>query len=159
MSNLITSPVGEIKFMALSHKVRKKPGDEEATVYTMRLEFEGTNQEALAFKEQLEAINPSLIGTKTVNKAGNFTVNASSKFEVKVLDSDGNQLTADQVPSFPKGSTGQASMVVKPYTGNSLGGTINLIAVGLKDLNLAEATGSSNDSSHLDELRAKISSS
>ena len=156
MSNeLITSPLGEIRFLALRNKVKKKPNDTEATVFAVRLEFDGTKKENLEFKKKLEAINSAIIGTKSA-APGNFTVQASSKYDVKVIDNLGNQLDKAEYPSFPKGSSGTASIVIKPYTGNKLGGSINLVAVGLGELQLAEFE--KKDSSFLNDLRNAIKS-
>jgi len=128
MSDLITSPLGTIKFCALNRKVTKKPTDTEPTVYTLKLEFDGDDPKAQEFKASVESVNPGLIGTKHASKPGNFTVQASTKFTVDVYGQDGTKF--EEVPGV---ANGQASMVVKPYTKNQLGGSLNLIAAVLAE--------------------------
>lgn len=154
-NELITSPLGTIQFMALAYKVRKSPEDTERSVYTIRLEFDGNTKEGKAFRKTVESINANLIGTKNASAPGHFTVSAKSKFDVKVLDADGTQLLGEEIPKFTKGSTGQAVMMVKPYTGNALGGTLNLVGVGIHALDLVEAE-ETQSSGAIDALREAL---
>lgn len=135
-TELITSPEGTIEFMALRFKVAKKPTDEEKTVYAVKLSFED-NAANQSFKNQIQAINPKLVGTNP-DAPGRFTVRASSKYEVRVLDTSGNKITQSEIPVMTKGSTGTAVVMLKPYMGNKLGGSLNLVGVAITSLDLAE---------------------
>lgn len=139
---VITSPVGQIQFMALNRKVKNKPTDEEPSVYTIRLAFDGNTAEGAEFRDTISEVNAGLIGTKHAPAEGWYTVKASTKFDVEVLGPDGE--TMEEVPYFTKGSTGTAAISVKPYTGNSLGGSINLTGVAILELDIAESESSGN---------------
>lgn len=133
---MIISPAGNIKFVALNRKVKRKPTDAENTVYTIKLEFDGSEPGVAEFKSQIEDVNPGLIGTKGASKPGNFTVQASTRYEVEVFDGEGNTIL--DVPSI---SEGKAIMGVTPNTKNPLGGSLYLNEVGL--LEYVEYEGSS----------------
>lgn len=152
MSDLIKSPVGEIQFMALNNKVKKNVSEDSPEGYTIRLKFDGTTNEGATFRETVEKINANLVGTKHVNKEGEYTVRAFTKFDVEVFDSEGN--TLEERPNFFKDSTGTASMIIKPYTGNSMGGTINLVAVVINELDTSES--SADQSTLLDQIKDMI---
>ena len=138
MSDEIISPKGKIQFAALTHLVKRKPESTEATVHTIRLEFEGTSDKGATFKEAIEKINPALLGKKHASKPGNYTVQASTKFDVTVYDKDGNKMS-----DVPMIAGGTASMIVTPYTGNALGGALNLAGVVLYEVDVFESTGES----------------
>lgn len=131
MSEAILSPKGSIQFCALTRKVKKKPQDTENTVYTVRLEFNGSAKGVASFRKRIEAVNKAIIGTKHASKPGNFTVQASTKFTVNVGDEEGRRLKLEEIPSYIK--SGTAAIVVMPYTGNKLGGSLNLQDVILYD--------------------------
>ena len=150
MSELIKSPFGKITFSALNRKVKRKQDDTEATVYTLRLEFDGNTPEGATFKSQIEEVNDRIIGTKNASAPGFFTVQASSKFPVMVVDKDGHEFDFEAIPSITEG---HAKMMVRPYTGNSLGGSINLVAVGLGDY--VEYQGADEDGKTSEERRAE----
>lgn len=135
MTKLITSPVGKISFSALNRKVKKAPTDTEATVFTLRLEIDGRTEEGAAFKKAVAEVNKGCIGTKHASDADHFTVQASTKFQPDVLTSEGEKLSAEEIPSL-KGGT--ASMVLAPYLGNKLGGSLNLVTVVLGETELFE---------------------
>ena len=160
---LLTSPVGTIQYMAIKNKVRNKPTDEEASVYTVRLEFDGNTEEGKAYKKTVEGINSALIGTKNASQKGNFTVKASTKWYPKVIDSTGELITQEEAPVFYPKSTGQAAMTVKAFTGNSLGGSLNLVGIAISHLDLAEKpeeSGQGGASAEIVErLRAAIAKS
>lgn len=151
-SSYLTSPIGEIQFMALAKPVKKYIGDDAPLVYTIRLKFDGSTNEGKAWKKEIEKINPNLIGTKHTNSSTEFTVRASTKFEVKVTDSKGNEL--EEAPMFFGDSKGTAKMVVEPWTGNSMGGSINLAAVVIDTLD--NSTSGGDRESKLDALKATL---
>ncbi len=158
---LLTSPTGTIQYMALKNKVKNKPTDDEYTVFTLRLEFDGNDPEAIAFKEAVAKVNPSLIGKENATTPDNFTVKASTKWYPKAIDQTGELITQDDAPVFYPGSTGTAVMTVKPYTGNALGGSLNLIGVAIVSLELAEKPEQEGGQSAeiVDRLRAAIAKS
>lgn len=151
-SSYLTSPIGEIQFMALAKPVKKYIGNDAPLVYTIRLKFDGSTNEGKAWKKEIEKINPNLIGTKHTNSSTEFTVRASTKFEVKVTDSKGNEL--EEAPMFFGDSKGTAKMVVEPWTGNSMGGSINLAAVVIDTLD--NSTSGGDRESKLDALKATL---
>lgn len=159
MSNkleFITSPVGKILFLALRNPVPAIYGDSESPkVYVCRLEIDGTTAEGKAFRKEVEAINPNIIGTKNA-KEGHYTVKAASKYLPTVFDSEGEAIKEkDSLPFFSKGSTGTARMQIKPFTGNKLGGSINLLTVQLFDLELVKTQ---EGPSVMEQLQAALKS-
>jgi hypothetical protein len=135
-TNYLTSPKGEIQFMALNRKVSKDMKDDSVQGYVVRLKFNDTTAEGAAWRKTIAAINPNLIGTKNVNNKNEYTVKAFSRYLPEIIDGNGDQL--EDIPNFFASSTGTASIVVQPYTGNSLGGTINLAAVVIHDIDVGE---------------------
>lgn len=133
----IVSPVGTIQFMALARPVKKYDSEDAPLVYTIRLKFDSATAEGKAFKKTIEAINPNLIGTKHTDKATEYTVRAASRFEVVMTDAKGNEL--EEAPLFFADSKGTAKMSVKPYTGNKMGGSINLEGVTICSLETNES--------------------
>lgn len=159
--NLLTSPVGEIQFMAVGRPVANSKGGE---VYTIRLALDSkadaewiskiadinSNKPVTAqsYRGKSEAVKEILASGKTL-------ISAETKFEVPVYDKEGNQL--EEAPSFFADSTGTAQMVVQPYTKSEKGGTINLVAVIIHSIDSA-TTGSSDESreSRLAQLKAAV---
>lgn len=140
--------------MFINRKVRKYGVTEgPGTQYEVQLRFDGNTAEGKAFRKAVEAINPNIVGTKHVEKDGQFTVRATTQFQPKVLDAAGEELQAEDIPGFPQGSTGTAAITVKEFKGK-MGSGIKLIGIGLSELNLSEAAQKS--SSSLDALRASI---
>lgn len=137
LSDFITSPVGEIKFLALKHKVSGNMNNTGEPVYTIKLAFDGTSPEDKAFKAAIEEVNPKILGVKHA-PAGGYTVLAKTYFDVKVLDAEGNTIEHEDLPVFITGSTGTARMIVKPCHKSELGGLINLICVQILTLDLVE---------------------
>lgn len=157
-NNLITSPLCHIQYMALRHKVRNKPGDEEATVYTVRVEpVEANSEKAKAFKDAVAKVNKNIISTKHASQPGSFTVKASTQWFPKVIDDSGELLTQDQMPTFYPGSKGKAVITVKPNKTNPLGGNINLIGVALTEMELTDKPeGNDGTSDIVDRLRESL---
>lgn len=156
-SNLLTSPWGEIQFLALNTKVKKYPTEDAPDVYTVRLRFDGSTEAGKAWRAAIEDINPNLIGTKHINSPDEFTVRAATQFDVMVTDANGNEM--DDAPNFySDSSSGTARMVVQPYTKNTMGGTINLVAVAIgEDFDPGESKGGSVDrSAILDQIRKAV---
>lgn len=131
--NLLTSPVGEIQFLAVNRPVKNSKGTE---VRTVRIAFD--SKKDADFISQIAAINSSKPVTastyrgknaeiKALLEKGKTLISAETRFEVPVYDGNGNKL--EEAPNFFKESTGTAQMVVQPYTKSAKGGTINLMAV------------------------------
>jgi len=152
--NLLTSPTGTIQFLALNKPVAKYIGDGAPLVYTVRLKFDSATKEGAAWKKSIEDLNPNLIGTKHTDSKTEFTVRAATKFEVKVTDGNGNEM--EEAPMFFKDSKGTAKMIVAPYTGNSMGGSINLIAVVVESLESGSSTETSGREAKLNELKEAL---
>jgi len=127
---------GSKKFNALKKELGRYPSDEEAEnagitlVYSVRLEFDGNTAEGKDWKAKVSALNENIVGRTSATQPGNFTVQATSKFPVIVTDAEGTSLEGSAIPSL---SGGKAKMLVTPYQGNALGGSINLVAVNIKE--------------------------
>lgn len=134
MSEWLVSPVGEIKFMAVKQKYNNKmKGTQE---FSISIVLDEKDAGVKDFVAALKKVNPNL-GSTNGMEAGKVKVTASSQYQPKVEDPSGQQIEGDNIPFFPQGSTGKAEVVVKTFT-SSKGGGINLVAVGLKELNLGE---------------------
>lgn len=151
-SNYITSPKGEIIFMALNRKVAKAMTEGSPEGYMIKLRFNSNNKDHAEFKAAIAAINPNLIGTRNIENKGDFTVRAFSLFAPEVVNGNGDAM--EEIPNFYKDSKGTATMVVQPYTGNSLGGTITLAGVVIHELDSSETGADKN--SLLDQLRGAL---
>lgn len=137
-TNLITSPVGNIKFSAL-RSARKEQDKADGTpgrlLYSMRLEIEPTSAGADAFKTTLSDINDNLVVTRT--KAGklapgHYLFNTKSINKPKVYDKDMNQIDADLIPMIESGT---ARVIFSSFEGKGgLGGGLNLVGVQLLDV-------------------------
>lgn len=155
-TDYLTSPKGEIQFLALNRKVAKDMKPDSPEGYAVRLKFNVTTKEGAEWKKTINAINPNLIGTKHVNSKDEYTVRAFSKYLPEVVGNDGNAL--EELPNFYKNSTGTATMVVQPYTGNALGGAVTLAGIIIHDLDIGEQEvgGGENREAVLEQLRATI---
>lgn len=157
----ITSPVGKIMFMALKKPVKdlsSKDGDEGK--YTLRLEFDETNEGVEAFRNTIESINEGIIvttekvdGKKKNLPDGVFRINFKSNFPVKVIDSTGDELT--DIPYFGSGDTGTAMVTFKAVHREGNKGSLYLTSAALLELELAprETTVEFGDTA---QLLAKI---
>lgn len=156
-TSYLTSPKGEIQFLALNRKVSKDLTKDSVEGYAVRIKYSSATKEGAAWKATIAAINPNLIGTKHVNSKDEYTVRAFSKFLPEVLDNNGNNM--DEMPNFYKDSIGTATMVVTPYTGNAMGGTINLVGIVIHNIEEGENTGSGEVNGReavLENLRAAL---
>ena len=160
--NLLTSPVGEIVFMAAENPVKATKTDDKL-VYTIKLALD-SNQNA-DWLAEIAAINDAKVVTaktyrgksdavKAVLATGKSMVSASSKFKPEVFDGQGNKL--EEAPMFFAESTGTAQMIVQPYVG-AKGGTINLVGIIVHDITSPEGTGDTTDrETRLAQLRAIV---
>ena len=143
-SDFITSPIGEILFLALNNKVPKtdKKGSPEG--YTVRLKFTDTTKEGAAFKKTIAAINKDLIGPKDKSglKPGEYIVRAFTQFAPVVLDGEGNPM--EELPNFYADSTGTASMVVTAFDTEN-GGGINLAGVKIYTIEVGDHPGTTEE--------------
>lgn len=151
-TELLTSPKGEIQFLALANPVSKVPGAEDNKVYTVRLKFDSSTKEGAAWKKTVESINPNIVGTKHTNTKTEYTVRATSKYQPKVTDAKGNEL--EEMPMFFSDSSGTAKIIIQPYYGNKMGGAINLVAVVICDLDAGTPASSRED--RLAQLKAAL---
>lgn len=154
--NLITSPVGEIQFMAA-----EKPTKDEK--YTVKLAFDSkVDKEFLA---QISAINKAVVVTsktyrgeseavlKVLNE-GKSMIEARTKFKPTVWDSQGNEL--DEAPMFFKDGKGTAQMIVSPFKGTK-GGSINLVGIIIHSIENAQNISTGGDrETRLAQLRAAV---
>lgn len=155
-TSYLTSPQGEIQFLALNRKVAKDMKADSAEGYAVRIKYTTATKEGAEWKKTISAINPNLIGTKHVDNKDEYTVRAFSIYMPEVIDGNGN--TLEELPNFYKTSTGVASMVVTPYTGNSMGGTINLAGIVIHEIDVGEAPegAGANREEVLAKLRATV---
>jgi hypothetical protein len=131
--NLLTSPIGDIQFLAVNRPVTNSKG---AEAYSIRLALDTVKDaEWIAQIAEINSNKPvtaqSYRGKNSAVKAllaqGKTLISAETKFEVPVYDKNGQKL--EEAPMFFADSTGTAQMVVQPYTKSEKGGTINLVAV------------------------------
>jgi hypothetical protein len=161
--NLLTSPVGEIVFMAAENPVRQSKSDDKL-VYTSKLAFD--NKKDKAWLAEVSAINDAKVVTArsyrgkdekliALLESGKSLVGANSKFKPTIYDAKGNQL--EEAPLFFGDSKGTAQMIVEPYIG-AKGGTINLISIIVHSIENAEGTSPTGDSreTRLAQLRAAV---
>jgi hypothetical protein len=159
MTNLLTSPAGEIQFLAVSRPVTNSKGTE---VYTIRLALD--SEKDAEFISQIAAINSNKPVTektyrgsnkeiKEMLSRGKTLISAETKFEVPVYDKDGQKM--EEAPMFFADSKGTAQMVVQPYTKSAKGGTINLVAVILHSIESENSTGTDRES-RLAQLRSAV---
>lgn len=135
----ITSPVGEIAFLAVANKVPRYPKKKKPDgpmVFTGKLIIDGTTKEGAEWKKTLEEVNDSLVITKSTEfvklKPGEYAFQASSQFDVAVLGTDGQRL--ETLPYFFAGEdTGRAQLVIQPHYAEQ-GGSLNLMAVIIHEL-------------------------
>jgi hypothetical protein len=159
MTNLLTSPAGEIQFLAVSRPVTNSKGTE---VYTIRLALD--SEKDAEFISQIAAINSNKPVTektyrgnnkeiKEMLSRGKTLISAETKFEVPVYDKEGQKM--EEAPMFFADSKGTAQMVVQPYTKSAKGGTINLVAVILHSIESENSTGTDRES-RLAQLRSAV---
>ncbi len=157
--NLLTSPVGEIQFLAVNRPVTNSKGSE---VYSIRLALD-TKKDA-KFISQIAEINPNKPVTadtyrgkskevKELLAQGKTLISAETKFEVPLYDNKGNKL--EEAPMFFADSKGTAQMVVQPYTKSAKGGTINLVAVIIHNIE-SENPGGVDRETRLAQLRSAV---
>lgn len=147
---------GSIKFMfAAKPLMNKQKGKEE---YVIKLEFDGTDAEALKLKEHLSGINSKKIVTNNVSKAGNFIVSFSSAYAPIVLSDEGVKLEGNDIPFYDSRiDSGEASVV---YTVVDYGNTqiVRLKGISLRNLELAEREAKvSKDDDLLAKMRNQLS--
>ena len=148
-NNTITSPTGNIKFLALRTPVKTYDGTKD--VYKIRLEIDGTTPEGMAFREAISQVNAKKIVTDGCAE-GHFAVNAQSQYEPKVLNAAGEEVEAPYFNS--KEDTGTAFFQALVDTRGKQG-TLHLTGVVLQDLELTEKSETST-TAVLDGLRAAI---
>lgn len=158
--NLLTSPVGEIQFLAVNRPVTNSKGSE---VYSIRLALD-TEKDA-EFISKIADINSSKPVTaqtyrgknkevKELLAKGKTLISAETKFEVALYDNKGNKL--EDAPMFFADSKGTAQMVVQPYTKSAKGGTINLVAVIIHNIESENTTGGTDRETRLAQLRSAV---
>lgn len=165
--NLLTSPVGQVHFMAVNNPMKETDGDAK---YTIKVSYDVEKDKD--FLAAVAEINDAKVvtqhtyrGKKTsacyeknmsILKQGRAFVSANSKFKPKVYDAAGNEL--EEAPSFYADSVATASMIVQPYIGTK-GGTINLIAVIIHTLDTPESGDRTDRESMLAQLKAAVEAS
>lgn len=157
MKEYIISPEGGIKFMAIKTPVKSFDG--ESKIYTVRLEFDGSSADGLAFKKELAEINDKKIVSdpSKVSKEGNFLVSFNSAYAPIVLDSKGNRLETDELPRFNSSTdTGIAKVEAAVSTAGKRP-TIYLKAIQLLELDQVAQT--QEESEHLTNLERTLQSS
>lgn len=158
--NLLTSPIGEIQFMAAENPVKDT---NDKAVYTLKLAFDAKKDKE--FLDVVSKINDSKVVTeksyrgksaaiKAILATGKALVSASSQFKPTVYDTNGNEM--EEAPYFFAESKGTAQMIVQPYEGKK-GGTINLIGIIVHNLENPEGTGEGvSRETRLAQLRAAV---
>ncbi len=158
--NLVTSPIGEIQFMAAGTPVKST---NDKLVYTIRLAYD--SKKDAKWLAQIADINDAKVVTATSYRGksaavkallatGKSLVSANSNFKPAIYDKDGNEL--EEAPMFFSDSTGTAQMIVSPYKGEK-GGTINLVGIILHSVSSAEGTTDGADrETRLSQLRAAV---
>lgn len=160
MTNLLTSPVGEIQFLAINRPVTNSKGTE---VYSIRLALDSVKD--ADFIAQIAEINSNKPVTaasyrgkskevKELLAQGKTLISAETKFEVPIYDKEGNKL--EEAPMFFADSKGTAQMVVQPYTKSAKGGTINLVAVILHSIESENSGNGVDRETRLAQLRSAV---
>ncbi len=159
-TNILTSPVGQIIFMAAETPVTdKKTG---RVTYSVKLAIDPKDDKE-GWLSTVSDINSAKVVTaqtyrgkseelKAVFATGKVCVESKSNFKPEVYDKAGNIMTDN--PFFFTGSTGTAQMYVEPYHGEK-GGTINLVGIKIHSLDSHEgATSGVERETRLAQLRA-----
>lgn len=159
---LLTSPTGEIQFMAVVNPVPKSKGSEEK-VFTVKIAYD--NKKDAKWLSQISDINDAKVVTadsyrgkdkaiKALLATGKSLVSAVTKFQPTVYDAAGNEIEA---PMFFVESTGTAQMIVEPYKGDK-GGTINLVGVIVHSIESPETSSSTGEDRQeaLARIRAQL---
>ena len=158
--NLVTSPVGEIQFLAAETPVKST---NDKLQYTIRIAYD--SKKDAKWLAQIAEINDAKVVTaqsyrgknqavKDLLATGKSMVSANSNFKPCVYDAKGNQL--EEAPMFFADSKGTAQMIVQPYQGQK-GGTINLVGVIIHTVDTPESSGTGTDrETRLSQLRAAV---
>ena len=160
--NLLTSPVGEILYMAVAQPVTNAKTGKARKEITLLLD----SKEAAEFISAVADVNSGIPVTEHTYRPqkkteaseklkaalkGKTKISAGTQYDVAVFDSQGNEI--EDIPSFFAGeSKGTAQMVVQPYTKSDKGGSINLVAVYIHSLEGSKSTTSREE--RLAQLRA-----
>jgi hypothetical protein len=160
-SNLLTSPVGEIQFLAVNRPVTTSKGTE---VYSIRLALDSVKDaEWIAKIAEINSSKPVTADTyrgkskevKELLAQGKTLISAETKFEVALYDKKGEKL--EEAPMFFADSHGTAQMVVQPYTKSAKGGTINLVAVIIHNVESENGnSGAVDRETRLAQLRSAV---
>jgi hypothetical protein len=139
-TKLITSPIGQIQFLALNRKVTKAKTEGSPEGYLARVKFDASTKEGKEWKDAITAINPGIVGKTHTDNKDEFTVRAFSLYLPEVMDGNGNNL--EELPNFYQDSKGTASITIQPYEGKNKGeGSINLVGLTIHELDVGEHTG------------------
>lgn len=145
MTDILTSPVGTIQWMAVNTPVKDSKTGKES--YSIKLAFDlKTDAKWLA---DVSEINDAKVVTaktyrgkqesiKALLATGKALVEAKSNYKPEIYDKAGNVI--EDAPMFFMESTGTAQMYVQPYRGDK-GGTINLVGVKIHSLESPESSG------------------
>jgi hypothetical protein len=160
--NLLTSPVGQVQFLAANKPVTDKKTGKES--YSINLAFDVKKDKE--FLKIVSDLNDAKVVTaatyrgkneaiKALLATGKARVEAKSNFKPTVYDAQGNEL--EEAPMFFADSTGTAQMLVQPYTSDK-GGTINLIGIIIHSIESPEGTvsGGTDRETRLQQLRAAV---
>lgn len=139
------TPIGTIKFMALSRPIERTKKDGTTTAdYTIKLQIDGNTPEGDSLRKTLKSLNPKKIVATTPEgdpvgpTSKHFNVTFSSQYAPQlVLDPNNNELEGNEIPLFhSKTDTGTAAVgyEVKESQGQAY---INLKSVKLVSLDLA----------------------
>lgn len=158
-NSLMTSPKGTVQFLAVNNKVKRNLTKDSPEGYAVRIKFDGSTPEGAAWKKSILGLNKALVGVKHIDNPDEYTVRAFTQFDVILLDSKGNEI--EDKPNFWQGTKATATMTVQPYTGNEMGGSLNLVAITLYDWDDSEAQegGTSNREDVLAQIRAQLKGS
>lgn len=154
MSNKIMSPAGKILFMSARNPIKSFDGDK--LMYTIRLEFDGSDAESLAFKKKLAEINDKKIVTDKVSKPGNFIVSFNSTYEPLVHDANGKLLDKELIPKFNSKTDTGTALAVAAVSDKGKRPTIYLKEIQILDL---QSGDTEETSEYLTEIQKKLQSS
>lgn len=154
MANSLITSTGTILFMAAKNPIKSFDGDK--LTYTIRLEFDGSDPEALTFKKKLAEINDKKIVTDKVSKPGNFIVSFNSTYEPKVHDANGKLLDKELIPRFNSKTDSGKAIVVANISDKGKRPTVYLKEIQILDLQSADTE---EDSEYLTEIQKKLQSS
>lgn len=140
MSKYLSTPKGEIIFMAIAKPVKDFSGERD--IFTAKLKFDSNTPEGLKLKQELSEINSAKIVTQSNSidlNDGEFLVSFNSTFAPKVLDESGNELQGMDIKFFNGKKDSGKAVVTGKIDLRGKRGTVYLNTIQLFDMHYGVA--------------------